>query len=460
MISCDASQIVPVLAYGDYADLYSEDTRFLTIRWDGGKVEEVNVGRDAGMGLRYLQGESVFFGQQNSLSSETAVVLSKKLTQTLKRKGIQPLIKQHDLYKHPVSIDPAGVPLEKKISLLQNLYNRILKVGPEISQVVFVYAEKEKENSIVNSYGRSTHELKNYCILMISVIAYGNGILQTATEVLGGLGGFELVDNSKIFDCGIQTAERAVRKLSAPLAPAGEMPVVISAEAGGTMIHEAVGHSLEADAVQKGISPVYYGKQGDEVASPLITVVDDPTIPFRRGSYAFDDEGSPAEKTVLIENGRLKTFLYDIQSARKEKIPSNAHGRRQTYRNRPIPRMSNTLIMPGKDDPAEIVGSLSRGLFVKKMGGGQVNTATGDFIFEIEEGYLIENGSVQGMVRGANLLGNGPEVLKSIDKLGSDLGWGLGTCGKEGQGVPVSDAQPTLRIKKLLVGGVSNTPEP
>lgn len=289
--------------------------------------------------------------------------------------------------------------------------------------------------------------------MVIMVIASRKGILQTAAEVFGGLGGFDLMEESAVMTKAGQVARRAVQKLSAPHAPVGEMPVVIGAEAGGTMIHEAVGHSLEADAVQKGISPVYKGRINQAVASPLITVIDDPTIPRQRGSYAYDDEGIPGKKTVLIENGQLKTFLYDIASSRKDGIPSNAHGRRQSYRYRPIPRMSNTLIASGTDDPQEITGSITEGLYVKKMGGGQVNTATGDFVFEVEEGYHIQNGRAHELVRGANLLGNGPQVLTSIDRVGNDLGWGLGTCGKEGQGVPVSDAQPTLRIKKLLVGG-------
>ncbi|MFH1379864.1 MAG: TldD/PmbA family protein [bacterium] len=454
MIISDVLPLMPLLSFGDYADLYFEDTSFSTIRWDGGRVEEINAGRDAGVGLRYLQGESVFFGHQNSLRNPDAAVLSKKLTPDLKKNKSVLIIQKNDTYIHPATIDSSPVSLGDKIQVLQKLYRTIFNAGPEISQVVFVFAEKEKKNSILNSYGQVVHEQKNYCVLMISVIAFKKGILQTATEVMGGLGGFELLDESYISSQGLSAARRAVEKLSAPHAPVGEMPVVISAEAGGTMIHEAVGHSLEADAVQKGISPVYCGKLGKQVASPLITVVDDPTIPDRRGSYRYDDEGNPAQKTVLIEKGFLKTFLYDVHSARKENIQSNGHGRRQSYRSRPIPRMSNTYIAPGTDDPAEIIGSLSEGLFVKKMGGGQVNTATGDFIFEVEEGYRIEQGRIKGLVRGANLLGNGPAVLNNIDRLGNDLGWGLGTCGKDGQGVPVGDAQPTLRIKKLLVGGV------
>lgn len=447
------TKVYPALTYGDHADLFLEDTRFTTIRWEDGKIEEINTGRDAGFGLRYLQDERHFFAHHNSLSVNDILATSHKLVHGLKKKNSSRTIEKNEVFKHPMVIDPSSVALEKKISLLHKLYNNITHVSSEILQVILYYGEKEKDTVIVTATSPSIGEQRTYCILMITVIAARNGILQTATELIGGIGGFELVDESTVLPKGIQTAQRALDKLSAPRAPVGEMPIVISAEAGGTMIHETVGHSLEADAIQKGISPVYSNKKNTLVASSLITVIDDPTLSGRRGSYAFDDEGIKSSPTVLIEHGVLKTYLYDIATARKDGVPSNAHGRRQSYRQRPIPRMSNTFIKSGTDNPREIINSISDGLLVKKMGGGQVNTATGDFVFEVEEGYRIQNGKIKELVRGANLLGNGPEVLKSIDRVGNDLGWGLGTCGKEGQGVPVSDAQPTLRIKKLLVGG-------
>ena len=240
--------------------------------------------------------------------------------------------------------------------------------------------------------------------------------------------------------------------LTARKAPAGMMPVVISSEAGGTMVHEAIGHGLEADLAQAGMS-VYAGKIGIQVASSLVTVIDDATIPNARGSYSFDDEGVPSQKTVLVENGVLKRYLYDRLSAMKDGCASTGNGRRESYHAKPIVRMSNTLIAPGETTPESIIREVERGLFVRKMGGGQVNTVTGDFVFEVSEGYLIENGVVGEPVRGATLTGNGPEVLKKVTKVGNDLGFGIGTCGKEGQGAPVSDAQPTLLISEITVGG-------
>ncbi len=231
------------------------------------------------------------------------------------------------------------------------------------------------------------------------------------------------------------------------------MPVVVCSSAGGTLIHEAIGHSLEADAVLEGSSPAYTGKLGRVVANEKLTVFDNPTVSGARGSFYFDDEGIPSEATKLIENGVLKDFLYDRLSARRADRSSNGHGRRESYRHRPIPRMSNTYVAQGTDDPRKIIMEFKNGFLVTKMGGGQVNPANGDFVFEVEEGYIVKDGH-KTLVRGATLLGNGPELLFQIDQIGTDHGWAIGTCGKEGQGVPVSDALPTVHIKKMIIGGV------
>ena len=230
------------------------------------------------------------------------------------------------------------------------------------------------------------------------------------------------------------------------------MSVVLSSEAGGTMIHEAIGHGLEADLAQTGLS-VFSRRIGETVASPLVTVVDDATLLNQRGSYAFDDEGVRAQRTILVEKGVLQGYLYDYVTAMKDHTASTGNGRRESYQSRPLPRMSNTFIAPGQMNPADILHATTEGLFVKKMGGGQVNTVNGDFVFEVTEGYLIEGGECGEPVRGATLTGNGPKILMAIDMVGNDIGFGIGTCGKEGQGVPVADAQPTLRIPEMIVGG-------
>jgi len=219
------------------------------------------------------------------------------------------------------------------------------------------------------------------------------------------------------------------------------------------MVHEAVGHGLEADLAQEGLS-VYSGKIGEEVAAEEISIIDDATIDPKRGSFCYDDEGTPAQRTVLVEHGSLKGYLYDKLTAMKDSALSTGNGRRESYRFSPIPRMTNIFIAQGKSDPEEIISSVNKGLLVVKMGGGQVDTINGDFVFEVSEGYLLKGGRMSDMVRGATLIGNGPQIIKEIDMVGHDLGFDVGTCGKDGQGVPVSDAQPTIRIPLIIVGGI------
>ncbi|OGR54574.1 MAG: peptidase C69, partial [Elusimicrobia bacterium GWA2_38_7] len=332
----------------------------------------------------------------------------------------------------------------------------LVKGNENIRQVSLTLGERVKKIFFFSQEGgflSSFSEERVYTVFAVTVVASKDHTLQTATEVIGALSGFEIFDRTDPSEVAVRAAERAIQKLLAPSAPTAEMPVILEAQAGGTMIHEAIGHSLEADGIQKGISPVYAGKIGAQVANEKITVYDDPTLSSFRGSFLYDDEGTKSEKTILVEKGILKNYLYDRFSARKEKIKSNGHGRRESYAHKPIPRMSNTFIGSGPDDPKLILASVQNGLLVRRMGGGQVNPVTGDFVFEVEEGYLLENGKIKSLVRGASLLGNGPEVLKTIDLVGNDMGFGVGTCGKDGQGVPVSDGQPTIRIPKLLIGG-------
>jgi TldD protein len=314
-----------------------------------------------------------------------------------------------------------------------------------------ILREKEQELTIL-SPDREARGTRYGTVMAVQVVAAENSRLERGYEVDGLSRPSGYMDEAYVEELALKAAVRAVKVLKADPAPAGEMPVVLSAEAGGTMIHEAIGHGLENDLAGQGFS-VYSGKVGEKVASPLITVVDDPTIPEKRGSYAFDDEGIPARRNVLVEEGRLVRFISDILSSFRYGGSMTGNGRRQSFRHPPIPRMSNTLIAPGQADPQEIIRDTDRGLLVTKMGGGQVNTVNGDFVFEVSEGYRLEKGRKGPPVRGALLIGNGPAILKEIDAVGRDLGYGVGTCGKEGQGVPVADAQPTLRIPRMVVGG-------
>jgi TldD protein len=352
-----------------------------------------------------------------------------------------------------VKLRPEAVDTSRKTMMVLDANRSARMFDPSIRQVLVTYRENRQHVIIANSDGFIAEDERMYLTALVHVVAARGDVVQTGYESIGGITGMELFDDHALTQAAETAARRAVMMLSARKAPAGRMTVVLSSEAGGTMIHEAVGHGLEADLAQSGLS-VYSNKIGEQVASPLITVVDDATLQGKRGSFRFDDEGVDAERTVLVDRGILKTFLYDRLTAFKDGARSTGNGRRESYKHRPIPRMTNTMIVPGRSDPGEILRSTSSGLFVRKMGGGQVNTVNGDFVFEVSEGYLIENGALGEPVRGATLTGNGPQVLMSIDQVGSDLGFAIGTCGKDGQGSPVSDAQPTLRISEITVGGV------
>jgi TldD protein len=280
--------------------------------------------------------------------------------------------------------------------------------------------------------------------------------MQTGYESVGHTVGWELFDRLDVEEHARMVARQALTKLNARPAPSGTMPVVIGSGGGGVLFHEACGHGLEADLVGKGAS-VFKGRKGELVASPLVTLVDDGTMGPEWGSYAIDDEGRPAARNVLIENGVLTDYMWDFLRARKEKRESSGNGRRETYRHLPMVRMTNTFVMNGTEDPEEIIRQTPHGVYVAKLGGGQVNTATGDFVFGMTEAYMIEDGEVTDPIRDANLIGNGPEVLRNIEVIGNDFGMGPpGTCGKDGQGVPVGDGNPTLRVSSLTIGGTAS----
>jgi TldD protein len=449
---------------GEFADLFFEQTHSVVIICEEDRIEKVISGLDMGVGLRVLFGRKTFYGFTTEISKESLVNLARRISRSAKEGGgnrmddlstpHRPTLSSQPISKSLFSIQkhPQGLSVEERVSVVKRANEVARKLDHHVQQVKVLYRDVHQKLSISNSEGLFIKGERVGTVFSVQVVSAKGDIIQMGYEPVGGTMGFELLDLHPPEEVAEVAAKRSLLMLSAKKAPMGRMPVVLSSEAGGTMIHEAIGHGLEADLVQQGLS-VYSKKLGEEVASPLITVVDDPTLPQKRGSYAFDDEGVPSRRTVLVEKGILKNYLYDRLTALEEGVESSGNGRRESYQQKPIPRMSNTMILPGEMHPEEIVHSVEKGLFVKKMGGGQVNTVNGDFIFEVSEGYLIEKGSVGELVRGAILIGNGPQVLKDIDRVGSDLGFGIGTCGKDGQGVPVSDAQPTLRIPELVVGG-------
>jgi TldD protein len=438
----------------EYADVFVENRQQLSIQLEDNKIEKVVSGSDSGIGIRVISRGKSAYAYGNDFSEDALFNLADTASKAAyeKKDVTVNLKKKKPLISFDIKYNPRDVGIEKKISLLENANKIARTVSQKIKQASLYYRDLIQNVSIATSEGFISEDERIYTLALVHVVAIEGDVIQTGYEPLGGLIGFELFDNNSFEKVAKETAVKAVTMLSAPKAPGGRMPVVISSDAGGTMIHEAVGHGLEADLAQEGLS-VYSDKRGEIVASPLITVIDDSTLPNKRGSFCFDDEGVPSQRTVLVENGILKGYLYDKLTARKDKVISTGNGRRESYESRPIPRMTNTFIAPGKSKPEKAISSVEKGLFVKTMGGGQVNTVTGEFVFEVTEGYLIERGQIGEPVRGATLIGRGPDILSSIDIVCDDLGFSIGTCGKDAQGVPVSDAMPTVRIPEIVVGG-------
>ena len=449
---------------GEFADLFFEQTHSVVITCEEDRIEKVVSGVDRGVGLRILFNRKTFYGFTTDLSKESLLNLARRISRSAKEGGEEKTIalaqpKRPALSSPPVSDssypilkNPEKLSMEERVSMVKRANDVARRFDPHVRQVRVLYRDANQRLSISNSEGLFVEGERVGTVFTVQVVSAKGDVVQTGYEPAGGTMGFELFDLHPPEEVAQVAARRSLLMLSARKAPMGKMAVILSSDAGGTMIHEAIGHGLEADLAQQGLS-VYSKKVGEAVASSIINVVDDPTLPQRRGSYSFDDEGVASRRTILVESGVLKGYLYDRLTALEDGVESTGNGRRESYQDKPIPRMSNTMILPGKMKPEEIVHSVEKGLFVKKMGGGQVNTVNGDFIFEVNEGYLIEKGSIGEPVRGATLIGNGPKVLKDIDMVGNDLGFGIGTCGKDGQGVPVADAQPTLRIPELVVGG-------
>jgi len=440
---------------GDYADVFIERRRPMFIALEDGNIEKVSMGSIGGAGLRVLFDGKTAYATTNEISEDSLMGLASSLAKAVS-KGEDSASASHldaGRYESPPAELSNSVSIDLKAGILTEADRAARGRHPSVRQVSAVYRESVQEILVAASTGEYATEERIISTGMVNVVASRDGQVQTGYEAISGTLGFEdLFGSESLLDAALTAADRAEALLGARRAQGGRMQVVIASRAGGTMIHEAIGHGLEGDLTGQGLSR-FSGMQGMKVASDLITVIDDPTLSGKRGSYSFDDEGVRARRNVLVESGVLKGYMHDRLSAMKAGVEPTGNGRRESYRHRPVPRMSNTFIAPGQSGPNEIIRSVDKGLLVMRMGGGQVNTVTGDFVFDVGEGYIIEKGIQGELVRGATLTGNGPEVLMSIDMVGNDLGFSIGTCGKDGQGVPVSDAMPTLRIPDIVVGG-------
>ncbi|OPY02307.1 MAG: protease TldD [Syntrophorhabdus sp. PtaB.Bin047] len=441
---------------GAYADVYADERVYTLIQLESGRVEKLEKGEDAGVGLRVITPWKSYYASTNSFDEGHLVDLAGQLSRygSDRSEGMTSIAGGERAAAYPFSIgkDPGDIPVEDKLALVRNFESMARKMEPRITQVRVMYRDTRQNVRIATTSEGARSDSRMQVVLTVLLVGRDGSEMQTSYEAVGGFHGFEFFTEELMEELARKTVRRLQGLLAAREAPMGMKTVVLASEAGGTMIHEAVGHGLEADLAMEGLS-CYKGLLGAGIASPLVSVVDDATLPHMRGTYAFDDEGVPSERTVLVEKGVLRNYLFDRFHAMKHSMASTGNGRRESYRFRPIPRMSNTMILPGSDDPEKILASVDDGILVVKMGGGQVDTVRGDFVFEISEGYIIEKGTVGPMIKNATMMGNGLKVLKDIDMVGTDLGFGIGTCGKDGQGVPVADAQPTLRIPGIIVGG-------
>jgi TldD protein len=426
---------------------------------DDGRIEQVTSGRDRGAGIRVIKGDTTGFAHTADLSEaglrSAAEAAATAASQGTGGANTVALTRQPEHRVSPVERYADEVSKTGRVSLLQRVDDAARASGAAIVQVSAGYADSRKRIMIANTQGLLAADEQVRQTVRISVVANGDAGMQTGFQSTGHTFGFEMFDTVDVEELARDASRQALVKLGARPAPSGTMPVVIKRGSGGVLFHEACGHGLEADAIAKG-SSVYRGKQGELVASPLVTLVDDGTMSGEWGAIGIDDEGHPSQYNVLIQDGVLTDYMWDYLRARNEGRKQSGNGRRQSYMHLPMVRMTNTYVLNGTEEPDDIVRGTDHGVYVAKLGGGSVNPATGDFVFGMTEAYLIENGEITEPLREGNLLGNGPQVLLDIDLLGNDFAMGNpGTCGKDGQGVPVGDGQPTLRVKALTIGGTA-----
>jgi TldD protein len=448
-------------AGGEYADLYFEYLATTSIGIDEGIVKSATGGVSLGVGVRVIAGERTGYAYSDDLSPEKirkAARVAAHIARgpaTIVKTGFEEA-RQHNLY--PMLSAPHETQLAERVELVKRADRAARAYDPRVFQVQATYADSLRNVLVATSEGRLSFDRQPMARMSVSALArQGDGAPQHGHSGGGGRVTLEFFEKQKTPEhFAREAARQAIVQLDAVDAPAGETTVVLGPGWPGILLHEAVGHGLEADFNRKGVS-AFSGRIGQQVASPLCTVIDDGTIGSRRGSLNVDDEGMPTQKNVLIENGVLRGYLQDKLSSRLTNNTSTGSGRRESYQHIPMPRMTNTYMLAGESDPEEIIKSVQKGLYCATFGGGQVDITSGNFVFSATESYLIENGKLTRPVRGASLIGNGPEALKYVSMVGHDLQLdeGVGVCGKEGQSVPVGVGIPTVKIDRMTVGGTA-----
>lgn len=440
---------------GDFAEIFVEDKLNTSISLIGGLIEKNISGRDYGVGIRIFDKLNSIYAYTNDSSEENLIHVAKEAAAALDSASISQVlsfIKADSRNLNPIKILPSTVDKKEKISLMKEGYEVAKEYDPLISQVIVKYLDNEQNVLIANSEGLLAEDRRVRTRYTVESVATKGGEMQRGYYAPGASMGFEFFDKINVKEVGKEASRIAKTMINAKHSPSGVMPVIIDNEFGGVLFHEACGHALEAAFVAKNTS-AFANKLGEQVASPLVTAIDDGTIKNQWGTTNIDDEGTPTKKNILIENGILKSYLIDKLNGRRMKMESTGSGRRESYRFAPTSRMNNTYIDKGDSSLEEIIKNTENGLYAKKLGGGSVNPATGEFNFAVMEGYLIENGEITRPVRGASLIGNGVKVLELIDMVGSELTLGEGMCGAESGSIPAGLGQPPIRVKSMTVGG-------
>ncbi len=445
----------------DFADLYFQSTRHEVWMLEDGQIREGSRNIDRGVGVRAVSGEKSGLAYSDDIvlpalleASGAAGAVARMGRQgqvgAIRSGGAPPLYGDED----PL----ASMTSDRKVDLLRSVDAVARGVDPRVEQVIVTLAGVQETVLVADADGRLAADVRPLVRLNVSVIAADGGRRETGSAGGGARQSYGFfLEHNRALDYGREAARRALINLEAREAPAGTLPVVLGPGWPGVLLHEAVGHGLEGDFNRKGTS-AFAGRMGERVASPLCTVVDDGTLPGRRGSLTIDDEGEATQYTPLIENGVLTGYMQDALNARLMGVGRTGNGRRESFAHLPMPRMTNTYMLAGPHDPREIIESVEYGLYAVNFGGGQVDITSGKFVFSASEAYLIENGKVTAPVKGATLVGNGPDVLTRVSMVGNDLELdsGIGVCGKDGQSVPVGVGQPTLKVDAMTVGGTQS----
>ncbi|MBW8348841.1 TldD/PmbA family protein [Bacillus sp. IITD106] len=440
---------------GDFAEVFAEDRFSNTLVLQDGKIEKSNSGRDAGVGIRVFNSLQSVYAYTTDFSKEGLIKAAKNaahaiqsdvrhIPTTLQQEIIEPI---HKIIQMPQTIENA-----RKVAVMKKAYDISKNYHSSIAQATVTLLDHEQNVLIANSEGKFVEDKRVRSRLAIQAIASDGTQMQPGFYGPGAYKGFEFFETLNLEHYASEAARIAVTMLHAEECPSGKFPVIIDNEFGGVIFHEACGHGLEATSVAKNNS-VFANRIGEKVAPDIVTYIDDGTLANEWGSLNIDDEGEKTRKNVLIENGILKGYLIDKFNGRRMGMEATGSSRRESYRFNPTSRMTNTFIAPGKSTPEEIIASTERGLYAKYMGGGQVNTATGDYNFAIMEAYMVENGKIGAPVKGATLIGNGPKTLQLVDMVGNNLAHGAGMCGSVSGSLPVNVGQPMIRVSEITVGG-------